>query len=1726
MYTFEITVQRKSGDVWPVVVEQSASGVFLPVRDEGTLRLDLTELASQTMPKEYGLVLGRALFRDEVRDAFVQALTKSEDYLRVLLFVEADDLKTLRWERLCAPLDRGWDFLALTQRAPFCLYLPSLTDRRFPPIGRRDLRALVLVASPDGLERYRLQPFDVMAAVASIRVALGDIPCDVLAKSEGAAGPPTLDALCERITAEHYTLLHVVCHGQFLRETGETALYWATADHRVDPVAGTRFLERLGRLLGARGLPHFAFLATCETARAEAEGALGGVAQRLVRELGMPAVVAMTETVSVTTAQALGTAFYGRLREHGEVDRALVEACAGLAERYDITVPALYSRLGGRPLFSDTPDRPLTHAEIGFGLDRLETLLAERAPVLQEIFQTQATNLRGILGADVTALSVDARREREQALAEVNKLCGEALDLSFDALALGEEPPVYDARCPFRGLYPFRQEDREFFFGREALIERLRQKLAEYPFLPVLGPSGSGKSSLVLAGLLPALQAQEPEHQLAYLTPGADPLTQLEVSLGSVHDGRAVLVVDQFEELFTLCADQDARQTFLGRLLALAEQRRVVLTMRADFWGECAPYYNLKDIMQARQELIAPMDATELRRAMELQASKVGLRFEADLSHTILEDVRGEPGAMPLLQHALLELWKRRHGRWLRAEEYRAVGGVQQAIARTADDLYELLSHGEQDWVRDIFIRLTRLDDDAVPGEARRDTRRRVGLQELVPAAADLASIRALVSRLADSRLVVTSRNEAAGREEVEVAHEALIRYWPRLRRWLDEDRASLRLRETIRQAALEWEAAGREDSLLVHRGSRLRDAEALARHPRITLNALEQAYVDACVVLEEAQHQRELEAARQLAAEAEARRRAEEQARQEAEHRAEEQAISARSLRKWRRVLAVVAILAVAAAGYAFIQQRKAKQQARIATSRQLAAQALVDLDVRAPHNLLLALESIAITQQIDPLSAVAPRQLLNDVLNATGGIPLQHTAPVVAVGFSPDDRWLAAASANIIQLWHMHAPSAAPIPLRGHDKAVNALAFSPDGHTLATVGDDASVRLWDMTAADRTASVRVLSGHSARLVDVAFSRDGRWLATAGEENTARLWNLAAADPTAASSMLPHERSVNTLAFSPDNHWLATGSSDGTVRVWDLLSPNPSAGPIPLSVHADVRKVAFSPNSQWLVAGDTENYTVMLWRLTAPDKPFSLTVDQWALAVAFSPDGRWLATPSQYVARLWDLNKPDPSRDPIVLPGHKNSMSDLAFSPDGQWFVTGSADHTAQLWNMADLIAPPAVLRGHEDVISRVAFSSDGRHLATASRDQTVRLWNVSSPAAEPLAMRTPDGSTKLHMWDMRAVDVPAVPRLLGDELDREAGSVFSPDGQWLVTIPRVASGENVDFVHLWNLSTPSPTRYVVRHAGGIWASPVFSPDGHWLATGGVANPTIMMWDLKAPNPTTSPRVLGRHRGPVRDMAFSADGRRLVTGANDGLALVWDLTASNPSANPRILAGGGGTSIVRTVAISRNSRYVVTGSWEPDYAARIWDLSAPVSSSSTITLPFKGRLFDVAFSPDGRWVAAGSWDFTTQLLDLTKPGAKPFVLQGHTARTLSVAFSPDNRWLATGNEDQTARLWNLTAADPSADSIVLHASYKVGNVSFSPDGRWLALNLTEYRSSPFSPDGQWFASSSTNTRLYHLRWEELIDIACRTAGRNLTEQERRQALGDQPYRTTCRQLP
>jgi hypothetical protein len=318
--TLEITIQRKSGDSWPVVLERTQPGSLLPVRNEGKLVFDPADLRRCVDSLDYGTCLGQALFQDpHVRDPLVSALTevraqrpelsKEEDFLRLLLFVEDKELCSLHWERLCVEVDNRWDFLCLRQETPFSLYLPSLTDRRFPPIGRRDLRTLLLVANPKGLEGYSLVPFRHEETVARLRAALGEIPCDVLADIEDAVGLPTLPALEERLTQGTYRILHIVCHGVYNASREKTSLFFSGLDRRVDRIEDEALLTRLSRL---GSLPHLVFLSSCGTADPRAEQGLGGLAHRMVRELGTPAVIAMTGRVSIETAELLSAHFYQR----------------------------------------------------------------------------------------------------------------------------------------------------------------------------------------------------------------------------------------------------------------------------------------------------------------------------------------------------------------------------------------------------------------------------------------------------------------------------------------------------------------------------------------------------------------------------------------------------------------------------------------------------------------------------------------------------------------------------------------------------------------------------------------------------------------------------------------------------------------------------------------------------------------------------------------------------------------------------------------------------------------------------------------------------------------------------------------------------------------------------------------------------------------------------------------------------------------------------------------------------------------------------------------------------------------------------------------------------------------------------------------------------------------------------------------------------------------------
>jgi hypothetical protein len=543
----------------------------------------------------------------------------------------------------------------LHQRTPFSIYLPSEIDKRYPTISRVELKALVIVANLGPGNPYGLAEFKAGPVVESIRHALGkEIPCKVLASDAGeqlpgADGLPTLSELCRWLTVERFPILHIVCHGKFdegdEKRPAETFLFLrksgpidpAKRDGHVERVPATELIERLRELQGAKTLPHLTFLCSCETASPKAEQGLGGLGQRLVRQLGIPAVVAMTEPVSVPLAQQLASEFYKGLRQHGSVDVALDEACVGIAHRGEVLIPTLFSRLGGRKLFDEIG--PLTIGEWEKGLECSEPLITERAPTLRQKYEELASRARAALeirkrtenGPAVNTEAAWALDELQKRLQpDLNELCEDFLEGPFDSLARGLplRVPKYDARCPFPGLGVFDirkneqgevEDFRPFFFGRRQLTEKVCGLLREHRFLAVLGGSGTGKSSLVRAGVLEQLRKEKLDLQVIIFPPGKEPLGRLQQEQVRTR-APDIVVVDQFEELFTLCTDANARKAFLAELLPLRDQCPVVVTMRTDFLGECAEHDELHGLLNSNKkhlELLQPLKGDELREVVE-----------------------------------------------------------------------------------------------------------------------------------------------------------------------------------------------------------------------------------------------------------------------------------------------------------------------------------------------------------------------------------------------------------------------------------------------------------------------------------------------------------------------------------------------------------------------------------------------------------------------------------------------------------------------------------------------------------------------------------------------------------------------------------------------------------------------------------------------------------------------------------------------------------------------------------------------------------------------------------------------------------------------------------------------------------------------------------------------------------------------------------------------------
>ena len=670
------------------------------------------------------------------------------------------------------------------------------------------------------------------------------------------------------------------------------------------------------------------------------------------------------------------------------------------------------------------------------------------------------------------------------------------------------EPPSLEeaiaATCPYRGLMAFGTDDADLFFGREEVVAALLARLGTARLLAVVGASGSGKSSVLRAGLLPAIHGgavQASEHwRVVLLTPGPRPLAELaaaiarerETSAGAVFDAlssgdlevllsppdgvRLVVVVDQFEELFTLCDDAAERSSFIDVLVGAAtlpgSTTTVLLALRADFYGHCAASPALAAALESHHVLLGAMRDDELRRAIEGPAHHAGLEVEAGFTALALADVAGEPGALPLLSHALLETWRRRHGATLTVAGYQAAGGVRAAIARTAEDVYASLDVGAQALARGVFLRLTEL------GEGTEDTRRRVHRDELLPEGGDPAVLEGLLEQLTAARLVIV------GDDTVEVAHEALIREWPRLRAWLDDDRDALRTLRHLTGAAQDWDTRGRADDDL-YRGPRLMAATDLAARPGSALTPLERSFLDAGRARED--HE-QLQARRQV-------------------HR----------LRRLLAAALVAVLIAATASVLAIGGGRRARNARNDADFRSLVAESQALLDENRSTSMLLAVE--AHDRRDDAASrdallrAVVSEPRLRATFGPLGGV---DDAGVLADG----RRVVESHATRFVQVWDRETGKMVrSVAVPGG--RVSALAVSPEGDRFALATPDGSIHVYSARTYRRQgppiATGMTLAYNAAFL---AFSPDGRWIAVANgsgdnrdvvpTQDTVKLFRLA----------------------------------------------------------------------------------------------------------------------------------------------------------------------------------------------------------------------------------------------------------------------------------------------------------------------------------------------------------------------------------------------------------------------------------------------------------------------------------------------------------------------------------------------------------------------------------------------------------------------------------------
>ncbi|NBD16319.1 MAG: hypothetical protein GVY04_09285 [Cyanobacteria bacterium] len=1152
--------------------------------------------------------------------------------------------------------------------------------------------------------------------------------------------------------------------------------------------------------------------------------------------------------------------------------------------------------------------------------------------------------------------------------------------------------------CPYMGLKAFSEEDTAYFYGREQLTQKLIAELYHRSFLAVVGASGSGKSSVVQAGIIAQLKAgkQLPgseQWRICYFRPGEHPLTSLTEQLadspeqqeqleGLLYEGveglvrwlraysepMVVLVVDQFEELFTLASPVERHQfleLLLGTMNYARDRVKLLITLRVDFVTHCLEYSELAALLQQASFFVPPhLPKPEYRNVIINPAASVGLQVEPALVEVLLQEIGTSAGQLPLLEFVLEQLWENRDKGKLTLKAYQQeIGGLEGALEQKANTVYQNLDAEAQDCAQWIFLALTQV------GDGMADTSRRIRKGDLIVGKYPQALVERTLQALVEANLVVVdsetvsnsqrgeSRSTSASSDEewtelpidtnIEIAHEILIQNWSTLQWWLEQNRTRLQLQRQLQQAANLWHDNEQNPDYL-WQGVRLAQAEDIYIKYTEELSESVQQFVESAIAQRDAQQR---QAQRRL-------RRAQAAA----------------------TTISLLGIIATIIGGLAYWQ----RQQTLVNQVRTLNASAHVLSDSEQPLKALVtSLEAGEVLQTIrffpsslrwETASTLQTILHRSPALNLLSG----HTQTVQAVDVSPDGNLIASASWDgTVKLWQSNGQLIKT--LDAHHREVMDIHFQPEGTLFASASLDGTIRLWQR---DGTL-VKVISTQQQALNCVRFMPNGQQFITAGEDGTLAIWN---GDGTLDKRFLAHDQGISQISISPDGNWIASASQHSSVvKIWQQDGTLVQR----LTAEDGVSDLAFSANGERIAVASLSGQ-IQIWHQDGTLQAELPPSPNVATAVAFTPDGKLISADQEGNIEYWAWQD-HPHSPTITLTAHQGAVRDVSFFPNSNVMVSASDDKTLRTWQL------PEPMKGQQEDIYSVQFAPTGNQFASAGWDHTIRLWNAEGMITQQLA-----GHTK----SIKALS-------------------FSPNGQ------RLASGSADQTIKIWHPHQQSTAAQTLKGHEGIVNSVDFSPDGEMLASAS-EDGTVRLWNANG----EVEKTLSAHGEGVTRVHFAPQGDIFASSGYDGKVKIWQvdgtvlqvLNAHEPA--------------VSAIAFSPKGKILASAGW--DNTVKLWQVTNG-ELLHTLVGHSKG-VTSLSFTPNGKVLASGSTDGTIKLWH-PETAENIATLENQDQPIRSLSFRPDGKELVAGGNAGILQRWHFDlkslqqqGCDRAANYLTTHA--------------------------------------------------------------------------------------